>query len=54
MLSREDLYVWGVLNWAGVGIIDSKAGNRGCKTEILCEELVEMVGGNRDFMQGIS
>lgn len=37
-----------------VVIIDSKAGNRGCKTEILCKELVEMLGGNRDFMQGIS
>ena len=38
----------------GVVIIDSKAGDRGCKTEILCKELVEMLGGNRDFMQGIS
>ena len=38
----------------GVVIIDSKAGNRACKTEILCKELVEILGGNRDFMQGIS
>ena len=37
-----------------VVIIDSKAGDRGCKSEILCKELVEMLGGNRDFMQGIS
>ena len=26
----------------------------GYKTKILCKELVEMLGGNRDFMQGIS
>lgn len=38
----------------GVVIIDGKAGDRCCKTEILCKELVEMLGGNRDFMQGIS
>ena len=30
----------------GVVIIDSKAGDRGCKTEILCKELVEMLCGN--------
>ena len=37
----------------GVVVIDSKAGDRGCKSEILCQELVEMLGGNRDFMQGL-